>query len=31
MVAKGFVQSSKYRWDRAGETLWRVLRETAGK
>ena len=31
MVAKGFVQSSKYRWDRAGETLWRVLREAAGK
>ncbi|GFK92634.1 Alpha-D-kanosaminyltransferase [Fundidesulfovibrio magnetotacticus] len=30
MVAKGFVQSSRYRWDRAGETLWRVLRETAG-
>jgi len=30
MVAKGFVQSAKYRWDRAGETLWRVLRETAG-
>lgn len=28
MVAKGFVQSAKYRWDRAGETLWRVLRET---
>jgi len=31
MVAKGFVQSSKFRWDRAGETLWRVLREAAGK
>jgi glycosyltransferase involved in cell wall biosynthesis len=31
MVAKGFVQSARYRWDRAGETLWRVLREAAGK
>lgn len=31
MVAKGFVQSSRFRWDRAGETLWRVLREAAGK
>jgi len=31
MVAKGFVQSAKYRWDRAGETLWRVLREAAGE
>jgi glycosyltransferase involved in cell wall biosynthesis len=29
MIAKGFVQSAKYRWDRAGETLWRVLREAA--
>jgi glycosyltransferase involved in cell wall biosynthesis len=31
MVARGFVQSAKYRWDRAAETLWRVLRETAGE
>ncbi len=31
MVAKGFVQSSKFRWDRAGETLWRVLVEAAGE
>ena len=30
MVAKGFVHSAKFRWDTAGETLWRVLRETAG-
>lgn len=30
MVAKGFVQSSKYRWDRAADTLWRVLAEAAG-
>ncbi len=30
MVAKGFVQSAKFRWDRAGETLWRVLAEAAG-
>ena len=30
MVAKGFVQSAKFRWDRAAETLWRVLREAAG-
>jgi glycosyltransferase involved in cell wall biosynthesis len=29
MVARGFVQSAKYRWDRAAETLWRVLSETA--
>jgi len=31
MKAKGFAQSAKYRWDRAGETLWRVLHETAGE
>lgn len=29
MVAKGFVQSSKFRWDRAGKVLWRVLSEAA--
>jgi len=31
MVIKGFAQSAKYRWDAAGETLWRVLYETAGE
>ncbi len=30
MVAKGFVHSAKFRWDTAGETLWRVIREAAG-
>jgi len=30
MVAKGFVHSARFRWDTAGETLWRVLREAAG-
>jgi len=30
MVAKGFVHSARFRWDTAGETLWRVIRETAG-
>jgi glycosyltransferase involved in cell wall biosynthesis len=29
MVTEGFVQSAKYRWDRAGETFWRVLKEAA--
>jgi len=29
MVARGFVHSAKFRWDTAGETLWRVIRETA--
>ena len=27
MVARGFVHSAKFRWDKAGETLWRVIRE----
>ncbi|WP_459933020.1 glycosyltransferase family 4 protein [Fundidesulfovibrio butyratiphilus] len=31
MIAKGFVHSAKFRWDRAGETLWRVLRQAAGR
>ena len=29
MIAGGFAQSAKYRWDRAGQALWRVLREAA--
>lgn len=29
MVARGFVHSAKFRWDKAGETLWRVIAEAA--